>query len=362
MKSLRNKIYGIAGIALALGMLAAPLLSRAQSTDAMALTITPPFFEINANPGDGWSSSIRVVNTNPTDLTVHATVVGFGASDDLGHGTFIDPTTLASDTDALSNWIILSSPSVTIPRGSAGDLPFTIAVPYGASPGGHYAAILIGTTPLGAAASGSYIGVSSYISALVFVNISGNVIEQGSVQQFSTDHSYYEKPNVNFTVEFQNTGNTHTRPQGDIQIYNAFGKEQADLPINQQQTLGYVLPSSSRIFTASWSSPGSLLDIGQYTAVVTLTFGSDKKQSVSDTITFWILPIWNILEVLFGVLAAAAICVFFLKRVVRGLLAKEMARYGPVPPSPPGHPRHPAPRRGEEEVVDLRNGRKGTGR
>ncbi|HUZ93129.1 MAG TPA: hypothetical protein VNG29_04000, partial [Candidatus Paceibacterota bacterium] len=48
----------------------APLVSRAQANDAVALTITPPFFEFNANPGDSWSSSIRVVNTNPGSLPV----------------------------------------------------------------------------------------------------------------------------------------------------------------------------------------------------------------------------------------------------------------------------------------------------
>ena len=326
-----HRIFGALAVAAALACISVPGFVFAQTSGATALTITPPFFELNLNPGDTWSSSIRVVNTNGGDLPVKATVMGFTASDDEGHGTFVDPATLAGDPDALTNWIVVSDPSVVVPRGGSADVPFTIVVPHDASPGGHYAAILIGTASPAAADAGSYVGVSSYISALIFVRVSGDVKEEGSVQEFSTDKSLYQDSNVNFTIRFANTGDVHLRPAGDVTIYNAFGKVRGKVDVNQAGDLGYVLPSSTRLFNVSWSGGSSLLDIGPYTAVVTLAYGDNGEKSTSATATFWILPIANIVEVLLGVLLVGGLFVFAMKRFMKGMLAREMRRYGVVP-------------------------------
>jgi hypothetical protein len=341
-----------------------PAISFAQSSDATSLTITPPFFELNVDPGDAWSSAIRVVNTNAADLPVHATVMGFGAADDLGHGSFTPLSALAGDADALANWITISTSSLTVSRGGATDIPFSIVVPPNASPGGHYAAVLIGTGTPGGQPGVSQVGVSSFISALIFVRVSGNVIESGQIQSFSSDHSYYQSPDVHFSVRFQNTGNVHIRPIGDIEIYNAFGKEKGVIPINGEGNLGYVLPSSSREFDLEWQGQPSLLDIGPYTAVVSLAYGEDGTKSTSETIGFWVVPIDQMLEVLFGVLAVASIFTFILKRLVRKMLSKEISKYGGAEPvHPPSRsvprPSHEAkrspPAPADEKVLDLRD-------
>lgn len=325
---------------LAVGMLMmatlAPTIAAAQSSNATSLTITPPFFEINVNPGDIWSSSIRVVDTNPTDLAVRDSVMGFAPSDDEGHGTFVDPTTLTNNADSLTNWIVLGNPSITVPRGGAVDVPFSIVVPKDASPGGHYAAILIGTTPQGGGDEGSHVGVSSYISALIFVSVSGDIQEAGNIQEFSVDKPLYQNPDVNFTIRFTNTGDVHLRPAGYVTIYNAFGKERGSVGVNEGNDLGYVLPSSTRQFVVSWQGDASLLDIGPYTAVVTLAYGSNGEKSVSDTITFWVLPIAKIIELLLIVLAVGAGLFWMVRRFMRRMLQREMMRYGgmPMPPRP----------------------------
>ena len=338
-----------------------PALSYAQSTDATALTITPPFFELNVSPGDSWSSAIKVVNANASDLRVHAAVMGFAASDDQGHGNFIPLSELADDGDALANWITVSDSSVNVLRGGAADVPFSIAVPQNASPGGHYGAILIGTGSSGGQPGVSQVGVSSFISALIFVRVAGDVTESAEIREFSTDKSYYQTPDVRFAVRMQNTGNVHVRPVGTIQIYNAFGKERGRISINGNGNLGYVLPSSSREFNVEWRGTPSLLDIGPYTAVVSLAYGENGKESVSQTVEFWILPINQILEVLFGVLVAALILLFIVRRSVRGMLAAEMSKYGGVPPdrpaSQPAKGRKKPDSLSDPEIIDLRNSR-----
>ncbi|MGB7958166.1 MAG: hypothetical protein WCF77_05020 [Minisyncoccia bacterium] len=348
-------------------LLSLPLLSRAQSADSTSLTITPPFFELNVNPGDVWSSSIKVVNTNASDLQVHAVTMGFVASDDQGHGNFIPMSQLADDGEALANWITVSGAPVTVPRGGSADVPFTINVPADASPGGHYAGILIGTGAPAPQPGMSQVGVSSFISALIFVRVSGDVTESANIQEFSADRSYYQTPDVRFSVRVQNTGDVHVRPVGMIEIYNAFGKERGEIPINQTGNLGYILPSSSREFDVSWQGVPNLLDIGPYTAVLSLAYGENGTKSVTRTIEFWILPIGQIFEVLFAVLAAVLLFIFTIKRVVRRMLTNEMSKYGGVPvassPRPPKERKwHFGPQKKEslpprepDGVIDLRN-------
>ena len=148
----------------------------------------------------------------------------------------------------LANWVTVSNPTVTVPHGGAADVPFSIVVPPNASPGGHYAGILIGTGSPTPQPGVSQVGVSSFVSALIFVQVSGNLVESANITQFSTSKSSYQTPDIQFAVRVENDGNVHVRPVGMIQIYNAFGKQRGEVPINETGNLGYVLPSSSREF------------------------------------------------------------------------------------------------------------------
>jgi len=358
-----NKIHKFF-IAFALASILAPVAVHAQTANSTSLTITPPFFELNVNPGDSWSSSIRVVNTNAAPLQVNAQVMGFQAADDLGHGSFIQLSQLAGNSDALANWITVTSAGVTIPSDGAADVPFSVSVPPNASPGGHYAAILIGTGAPTAQAGESQVGVSSFISALIFVRVSGNVVESAQIHAFSTDKSLYQTPDVHFAINIQNTGNAHIRPVGMVQIYNAFGKLRGQISINGTGTLGYVLPSSTREFDVEWQGQPSLLDIGPYTAVLSLAYGENTTKSITQTIGFWILPIGQLFEVGLSIIIAALVCIYILKRIIRSMLANEIKKYGDgAEESAPERPASPAPEAKKEkaetppgdDILDLRN-------
>lgn len=328
-----------------------PGFAQAQTADGVALTITPPFFTLNVAPGDAWASSIRVVNTNGGTLPVVATVMGFAPSDEQGHGNFVKLGSLANDPDALANWITVSQPSVAVPSDGAVDVPFSIAVPRDASPGGHYAAILIGTQPATeATTTGAHIGVSSFISALIFVRVAGDIKEAGTIKEFSTDKAWYQDPNVNFSIHFANTGNVHIRPVGEIQIYNALGKEEGVIPINQAGDLGYVLPSSTRRFDAAWQGSGNLWDIGEYSAVVTLAYGEGGIKSASQTLTFWVLPLGKLAEDTLVFVVILGCFIFLLKRYIRRTLAREIGQYAKPAKSKSGADSKSKP----SDALDLR--------
>ncbi len=330
---------------------------RAQNT--LTLTITPPFFQINLSPGEFFSSSLKVVNTNPADLPITATVSNFEATDEAGHGRFV-PIPVTGDTvDSLASWIKFpSGTDFVIPKGESQEISFTLQVPKDASPGGHYAAILVGTkapnTPQGSALS-----VASYISSLFFVRVAGDVQESGDIREFSADRTFYASPSVHLSLRFENKGNVHLHPEGDIAIYDMWGKERGRIPVNNDSAFGNVLPKSIRKFDFSWQGEKGLASIGRYTAVATLAYGDTNRQNVSETISFWVIPVWETA----GVLGGSALLVFIIILIVRWYVRRSLfAITGQLPGNvnpqksvkAPYYSRE-APRQSVGGVLDLRN-------
>ncbi len=299
---------------------------------SLSVTVTPPLFQLTIGPGETWVSSIKVVNNNDYDVTYYTRVVDMEASGEEGRSKFTPLINLPPETEGapstLARWIDIPATSFTIGHGKSADIPFTVTIPTNASPGGHYAAILVGTEPGDAAGQGSMMKVSSFVSSLIFVRIKGDVIESGRIREFRTDKSLYQVPEADFVVRFENMGNTHLRPEGEIAIYNMWGKERGKVLINQETNFGNVLPQSVRRFEFSWQGERSIFDVGRYSAEVTLTYGEDGKKNVTDTAYFWVIPVVPVTIGLLACLAFLAVVVWLVRRYVRRALLLERMRLG----------------------------------
>lgn len=303
-----------------------PLVSTAQTEGALSVTVTPPLIQLTIGKGESWASSLKVVNTNPYDVTYYAQVMDFSA-DGEGGAAALSPV-VGGASIGLASWITIPAKSIMVPSGSSAEVPFAVRIPEGASPGGHYAAILIGTEPPRANINGASVAVSSFVSSLLFVRIEGDVVERGRIREFRTGRELYQTNEASFLVRFENTGNTHLIPRGLITIYNMWGKERGVLPINESSTFGNVLPQSIRKFEFSWKGDAALFDIGRYSAVVTLSFGEGGKQSVSGTTYFWVVPVVPVATVLASILFFMLALIWFIRRYVRRALTLERERRG----------------------------------
>ena len=250
-------------VALFLAAVVFPVATHAQ--EATSLSVTPPLFQISAEPGQVWQSSIKVINTNDFPLTVYAQPVNFEAEGENGRGRFLPILEQETSGQTLAEWITVTDAPIVIEPESSKEVPFIVNLPETVPPGGHFAAIFIGTRPP-AEADSMAVRTAQVVSSLFFLTVSGDVIERGSIREFSVVDSFTEVPSSNFVLRFQNEGNVHVRPRGSITIYNMWGKERGVIPINQHSNFGNVLPSSIRKFEFSWAGEPSLADIGHYTA------------------------------------------------------------------------------------------------
>lgn len=300
------------------------------SAQALSVTVTPPLIQLTIGPGESWQSALKIVNTNSYEVTYYATPVDFEAAGEDGKPEFIPLLDTSEAASTLGHWIEITSEPVAVPAGTSREVPFTVRIPENAPPGGHYAAVLVGTMPGDVVFEGSGVKVSGFVSSLLFVRIKGDIEEKGRIREFRSVASLYQSPKADFVLRFENVGTTHLRPQGDITLYNMWGKERGKVQLTQKSGFGNVLPDSVRRFAFSWEGEQSILDIGRYSAVVTLAYGDDQKQNTSATAYFWVVPVVPVSITLGSLLGFIILVAWLIRRYIRRALSIERERHGIV--------------------------------
>lgn len=294
-----------------------PFAALAQGSQT--LSVTPTLFEMAAHPTQSWQSAVKVSNPNQYDLTIYATVVNFAPRGEGGAGQFLPVFEDVTDGTTLAEWISINTEPIVIPREQSVQIPFTVDVPESAAPGGHFAAIMVGTKPA-KSSTGLAVNTSQMVTSLFFVRIAGDVVESGTIRSFLTTEQFVGNPAVDFELRFENKGNVHLQPQGDISIYNMWGEERGYIPINHQTHFGNVLPQSIRNFRFNWEGEQSITDIGRFRAVATLGYGQDTQSFTTRELYFYVIPVKEMLITLGTLIVIMLFASWAIKAYVRRML------------------------------------------
>lgn len=304
-------------------LLAAPLATI--GAEQLTLKVTPPLFQLKIAPGEFWMSSLKVANSNPDDLTVFATAVNFEGAEN-GSGPKFLPLFEESEESrlaTLAGWIEISTDPITVAKEKSVEIPFTIRVPEDAAPGSYYAAIIISTQPSENILIGSAISVSGAVTSILSLRILGEVREEGFIREFRTDKKRYERQEASFILRFENKGNVYLRPQGEITIYNMWGKERGKILIKEEKKRSLMVPpKSTEKFVFSWKGEGGFKEMGRHKAVSNLIYGKEARHSASSAAAFWVIPViplgWTIGVTAFFILAV----MFLIRTYIRRAMSK----------------------------------------
>ena len=175
-----------------------------------------------------------------------------------------------------------------------------IKIPPDSEQKGFYGAVLIAAKKIGGNEDVAA-KVVSRLGTLFFVKVGSGSFEDGAVKSFCVKEGavFLDKTPVELEILFENKGNVHLTPYGEIEIFNIFGGSVGVEKIDPW----FVLPDSLRARYVKWDGAG-LFTIGRYEARLKLAKGygdlADEKNYV-----FWIIP-WKIivivLVVLFGII------------------------------------------------------------
>jgi hypothetical protein len=289
---MKRKFTFIASTILALGV--SFLLGPVIFAQSVSLSISPPVFELSANPGESIKNSIRVTNLGDTPQQVFVDRRNFTALGEEGGVGLTEEETSFS----LATWISVDKEEVVIPAKESATFEFTVAVPANAEPGGHFGSLVFKTKPgeLKEGQAGSSVGQE--VGALLLVKIAGDIKEDASIASFRAVKGFYEKGPITFETRTENKGNVHIKPRGTITITNMFGREVGKVQLDERN----VLPGAIRKVETVWDDSG--LRFGRYTATLSLVYGADGTIATASTSIF-IFP-YKLVSVVLVVLGATS--------------------------------------------------------
>ncbi len=255
----------------------------AQAQETYGITITPATFNLNLSPEDSWSSSLKIVNTNPYDVNLYLTVINFKTK--KGERFIPILNNPAELNNSLANWIEVKEKEIFIPRAKSFDIQFSINVPLDAPPGGHQAAILVNQRSFDSNSGEAKLSdAATMVASLISINIEGRVNENGVVKKFRPIKKIFFGNLPDFQLVFKNSGNTHLQPRGSINIFNFWGKRVGEIDFPDNNEAGWVAQKTTRESIISPSNQFKNLPSGLYRATLNLSF--DKSDKVITRKTF----------------------------------------------------------------------------
>ncbi len=278
------------------------------------ISIKPALVEETADPGEQLIFDISVTNLSEFEQTYYLSVRDIVGAGDNGAPIFADESLELTGFE-ISQWVTLGAEEILVAPGADKIVTVTINVPTDATPGSHFGGVFTSLVPPKMRESGAAVGYD--VGNIISIRIAGDVLEQGTIRSFSTGNYIYGNLNVDFNARVENSGNTLIRPFGPLEVYNMFGQRVDTLTFNESQA--GVFPKQTREFTINWTGEGQ--GFGRYKANLSLIYGPQgQQQTMSNTVTFWVLPI-NIILPAGGVLAVLLLIVYIsVKMYVRSQL------------------------------------------
>jgi hypothetical protein len=279
-------------------------LSKVFAQDARGFAISPPSFEINANPSDVLTNSIKIENLSDSPLVVVPRVENFVAYGDGGQISLIEE----ESTYSINTWIKFDELELSVEPHKNSVFNFRIEIPSNTEPGSHYGAVVFSTKVDPATSTGA--SVIQEIGAIVLIKIPGNINEEASLLNFSATESIFKEPKINFQALLENVGTVHVKPAGFITISDIFGNKIKTIEVAAKN----ILPGSKRLFDEETEFDG----IGIFKADLQLLYKNNEKV-ITSQISFTALNLQKSVPIAIVVVVIIAFYIIFRKRINKAI-------------------------------------------
>lgn len=255
-----------------------PLHTSAQTppTDNKGLLITPLREQINLNAGMSKTLSLTVANRTNEPLDVRLFDKQFSVANYTYDYKFHIP-----QPDLVS----IGKSAVQLKPGESQKIPYTIAVPKDASPGGQYYTLFASATLTGGE------NVTIQAASLLYVTVNGELYKTTELQSAVVQRVAFGNK-INYKLAAKNTGNVHYFVYVSGELSGPSAKP-AEPP-----TTHLLMPNTIRNLDGAISSP---VLPGIYQA--TYGYKTDSGQETLRTSYVFYIPPWSIAFLLLLVLA-----------------------------------------------------------
>ncbi len=263
-----------------IGFLILPTISH-------AVTVGPVKLEYSVDPGKTLKGELFLQNEGLVTQKLYPSFERF-TENSSGQKNF------TKEESDLSAWFNIA-PSITLQSKESRQIPFTVRVPKNAPPGGHFAVIWWSSSP--PKGERGQVSIVTRAGILVYLTVSGDIKEAGSIKDFYPSTRFFTSIPLNFSIIFENSGNSYLKPAGTLKIKNLFGGTVMEAPVNEFGS--NIFPQVSKSFNITFNPNGFFF--GPYRATLELNYGT-QQQTVTKNVWFFILP-WGTLITLIIFLA-----------------------------------------------------------
>jgi hypothetical protein len=209
---------------------------------------TRPTVTLDAAPGSTVNDSVTLWNYGNTQLTF--AVYPTDAYNNADGAYDVLPATEAPKD--VGTWISLPFANVTVPGGKKVEIPFTLTVPAGATPGDHSGAILISSTVDGTGPDGKTVQLDRRTGTRVYIRVAGALEPHLTVAKArSTYHGSLDprKGSLSVTWTVRNVGNLRLGATQQLKVQNILGRT---VDTADAKEILELLPGNEVTFTQSF--------------------------------------------------------------------------------------------------------------
>lgn len=312
-----------AAVVVSVSVFAPVSLAQNSPDGGLNLVVSPLPVALETKPGQRIATELKLKNVGLTTERIKISVMKFGAEGEDGTPKLLD----LEPSDTFDDWAKFSENNFEAEPEVWKSISMTIDPPAEAA-FGYYYAIVFSRADAEQQIQPNQANLLGAVASLVLLDVQApGAKREAKLTEFSMPKNVYEFLPTEFTVRMQNSGNVHVAPRGNIFIRKGGAENISLLEVNLDK--GYILPDSSRKFTAAWedgwpvykvvtadgkveldengkqnnkldwnSFNPSKLRIGKYTAHLVMVYNDGSRDvPVEGYVSFWVIP-WRILGVL----------------------------------------------------------------
>lgn len=254
-----------------------------EEAPASDITVFPALFEISAEPGETKKTTLLVVNNSEQPLPVQLETKSLITADKI-----ID-LSKRSQFDA-SRWVKIDTKNIALKPGETKKVKVEIKVPKNATPGGHYAEIIVKKLVLQNTSQRDKTNtvLIPQVKVPLLITVAGDASEELILEAGDYFPAFIQKfGSLKTKLAIANTGSTHLLPTVTIQVLRS-----KEIIQEVDYTPGVILPNTKKDFIVNWKPE---VPIGTVDLRIKTTYGADSKSletKPEKAVVFF--PIWLI--------------------------------------------------------------------
>jgi hypothetical protein len=268
------------------------LFATSTSARAASLSITPLRTELSLVAGQTINGTIKLRNSGRELITVALGAETFAVTNEDYDYRF--------EKNKQADWVNYEQPKIELQPREVREAAYSVAVPVGAEPGGHYIALIAAIQPAIAQTDG--LTTIDRVASLLYIDLPGESTKQGSLAGFDVP-ILAVSPKLYFVTQLRNTGTTHFRSNAVYSLKTLWGTALKDQTSSQ-----LLLPQSLRR-SKNWLAMPYWPGI--YTVQAKIGLGGSTNAQVSRHVIY--MPAQGTLTVAGGILAVVLLVVTTVK-------------------------------------------------